>query len=367
MGRGAGPAQPDLAAPSSLWRRLARRWRDPVIVLPYLGYGTPRHLTVCGRVLEDEGFLPAAASDTRWRNLLSFYKRLESDEVAGARLQARFLGAQAETATDGEGYFKLQLPISRRGPGAWQEVALELLDPPHVKATARVLIPSARARFGVISDIDDTIVRSQVTQKLRMILTVALSNARTRMPFPGVAAFYRALHAGVNPVFYVSKSPWNLYAPLVEYLEVQGLPRGPLMLRDFGLRPEKEHKRKAIEDILQTYPKLPFVLSGDSGEQDPEIYADIVRRFPKRIRAIYIRSVSPKRVAEIEKLAGEVAKTGCQLVLATEAVAAAAHAAAEGLIQASDLRLVRAERESEKSRSDESSSSNAAVSSGALK
>jgi phosphatidate phosphatase APP1 len=293
---------------------------------------------------------------------VSFYKRLESDEVPGARLRARFLGAHAEAITDGEGYFKLQMPISRRGPGPWQEVELELLDPPHVKATARVLIPSGRARFGVISDIDDTIVRSQVTNKLRMILTVALSNARTRAPFPGVAAFYRALHADVNPFFYVSKSPWNLYAPLVEYLEVQGLPAGPLMLRDFGFRTEKEHKRKAIEDILQTYPKLPFVLSGDSGEQDPEIYADLVHRFPKRIRAIYIRSVNPKRVDEIETLAREVAKTGCQLVLAAEAEPAAVHAAAEGLIQASDLRAVRAEK-----RLDESSSSKPAVSSGALK
>ena len=211
------------------------------------------------------------------------------------------------------------------------------------------------------------IMRSLLVTLLRMILTVALSNARTRMPFHGVAAFYRALHAGVNPLFYVSKSPWNLYAPLVEYLEVQGLPRGPLLLRDFGWRREKEHKRKAIEDILNTYTKLPFVLIGDSGEHDPEIYAGIVHRFPKRIRAVYIRSVDPRRISEIETLAREIAKTGCQLVLAAEAEPAAAHAAAEGLIQASDLRLVRADRESEKSRLDESSSSNPAVSSGALK
>ena len=72
----------------------------------------------------------------------------------------------------------------------------------------------------------------------------------------------------MNPFFYTSKSPWNLYAPLVEYLEVQQLPLGPLLLRDFGLRPEKERKRKAIEEILATYPKLKFILSGDSGE-DP--------------------------------------------------------------------------------------------------
>jgi phosphatidate phosphatase APP1 len=176
-----------------------------------------------------------------------------------------------------------------------------------------------------------------------------------------VAAFYRALHAGVNPFFYISKSPWNLYAPLIEYLEVQGLPLGPLLLRDFGLRREKEHKRKRIEEILATYPKLKFILIGDSGEEDPEIYAAVVHRYPDRIRAIYIRSVNPKRISEIEKLALEVSKTGCQLVLAPDSEPAAAHAAAEGLIQVPELRAVRAEKASE------SSSSKPAESSGALK
>ena len=125
-----------------------------------------------------------------------------------------------------------------------------------MKSPARVLVPSPDARFGVISDIDDTIVYSNVARKVRMILTAALTNARTRKPFKGVAAFYRALHAGVNPVFYVSKSPWNLYAPIVEYLEVQGLPLGPVILRDFGLFSTKNHKTRAIEDILSTYPAL---------------------------------------------------------------------------------------------------------------
>jgi phosphatidate phosphatase APP1 len=370
MGRRPGPAQPDhLIKPASLWQRLARRWRDPVIILPYLTYGTARRLTVCGRVLEDEGFLPAADADTdtRWRNLVRFYKRLESDEVPGARLRARFLGIEIEAVTDSEGYFRLELaPRGRLGPGLWQEIEIELIEPVDgVRAVAEVLVPplgrKGGARFGVISDIDDTIVSSRVSNKLKLILTVALTNARTRKPFAGVAAFYRALHAGVNPFFYVSKSPWNLYAPLLEYLEVQGLPRGPLMLRDFGFRSEKEHKRKAIEAILGTYPKLKFILIGDSGEEDPEIYSALVHRFPERIRAIYIRSVNPKRIAEIEKLATQVAKTGCQLVLAPDSEPAAAHAAAEGLIQASELRAVRAEKASD------SSSSKPALSSGALK
>ena len=368
MGRGPGPAQPHRVEnpvsvrPLSLWQRLARGWRDPVLILPYLGYGTAQKLTVCGRVLEDEGFRPAADADTRWRNLVRFYKRLESDEVPGARLRGRFLGTQTEAVTDDEGYFRLEIkPRGRLGPGLWQEVQLELVDAESVKAMARVLVPPKRARFGVISDIDDTIVSSHVTNKLKMLLTVALTNARTRKPFPGVAAFYRALHAGVNPFFYVSKSPWNLYAPLIEYLEGQRLPLGPLMLRDFGLSAKKDHKREAIEEVLAIYPKLKFILIGDSGEHDPEIYSDIVRHFPERILAVYIRSVNPKRIAEIEKLATEVAKTGCQLVLAEDCEPAAAHAAADGWIQASELRAVRAEKLSN------SSSSNPGVSSDALK
>ncbi len=326
------------AGPARSFRPIA----DPIIILPYVSYGTPLKLTLRGRVLEDEGFRPAADADGRGRNLIQFYKRLESDEVPGARLRA----GSTETLTDSEGYFRIETEGSF--PAGWNEVQLELLHPASAQATARVLVPAADAEFGLISDIDDTVVTSNVTSKTKMILTAALTNARTRKPFKGVAAFYRALHAGVNPVFYVSKSPWNLYAPIVEYLGVQGLPLGPVMLRDFGLRPEKEHKRKTIEEILCTYPALEFVLSGDSGEQDPEIYAGIVRRFPERVRAIYIRSVNMKRVSEITELAAEVAKTGCQLVLAAEAETAAVHAAAEGLIQPSDLRAVRSDRISDK-------------------
>ncbi len=331
------------------------------MVMPYLGYGTRTRVRLCGRVLQDEGLRPARDVQTRWRNLVAFYKRLESDEVPGARLRATLADRVLEVLSDREGYFTLRFDGLALKPG-WHPVRMALVEKPSVRAVGRVLVPSARARFGVISDIDDTVVISNVRNKLKMVLALALSNARTRKPFKGVAAFFRALHAGANPVFYVSKSPWNLYAPLVEFLRLQGLPAGPLMLRDFGLRMKKGHKTAAIEDILRTYPKLPFVLIGDSGEEDPEIYSDIVQRFAGRIRVIYIRSVNEKRIAQVERLVAVVAPTGAQLVLAPDSEFAAAHAAGEGLIQASRLRDIRSDR-----RSDESSGSKPLASSGALK
>ena len=325
-------------------RQLVAKRRDPVIILPYLGYGTSEKLALCGRVLEDEGFRPASGSERRWRNLAEFLKRLESDEIAGARLRATFGGSSVETISDSEGYFRVEFEAPGSPPG-WHDIHLQLLD--HEAAeTGKVFVPSPDAEFGVVSDLDDTVVQSDVTRKLRMLAKLAVSNAHTRKPFQGVAAFYRALHRERNPFFYVSKSPHNLYSPLVEFLQHQQLPAGPLLLRDFGLRPSKDHKTRAIEKILTTYPALPFILIGDSGEHDPEIYTDILGRFPERIRVMYIRSIdrTPARLKAIEKLVKQVASTKCQLVLAEDSEFAAAHAAAEGLIPAAELSKVRIDK-----------------------
>jgi phosphatidate phosphatase APP1 len=340
-------------------QRWLTRLRGPHIVLPYLGFGTAAKLTVCGRVLEDEGFRPARSADRAWRNLVAMYKRFESDEVPGARVRARHGAAVAEGIADREGYFTVELEAAP-GAGEWREVTLELLAPRSgASATGKVLVPPASARFGVISDIDDTVVQSHVTKKLRMVVGLALSNARTRKPFEGAAAFYRALQDGAggegNPIFYVSKSPWNLYVPLVDFLQIQGIPLGPLLLRDFGmhlLRSSGDHKARSIDRVLETYPKLPFVLIGDSGEHDPEIYRGVVHRWPGRVRAIYIRSVNrdPARLAAVDRLIEEVRPTGCQLVLAPDSEFAAAHAAGEGLITPASLGGIRREKAADKRR-----------------
>jgi len=80
--------------------------------------------------------------------------------------------------------------------------------------------------------------------------------------------------------------------------------------------------------ILDSFPDLPFVLIGDSGERDPEIYRDIVKEYPARIRAIYIRSINkhPSRLAAIDRLIEEIRHTDSQLVLTPDSEFAAAHA-----------------------------------------
>ncbi|NML62912.1 DUF2183 domain-containing protein [Massilia sp. RP-1-19] len=347
-------------------RGLSPGGRQPMTV-PYLGFGNAGKLWVKGRVLDESIFREQAGDDSRWSNLMALYQRLESDEVAGARVRAHFQGQSHETVTDRGGYFSFEIVPTQPVPGGWQTVELELPDSrgedgQPVRTKAEAMVPAPTARFGIISDIDDTVLWTNVTNKLNMALMLARSNAHTRKPFKGVGAFYRALRHGAggnedNPVFYVSSSPWHLFGPLVEFLRLQGIPVGPLLLRELGVREvfkltsHGNHKLEKIELILSYYPDMQFVLIGDSGEQDPEIYTEVVRRHPKQVKVIYIRDVNPDpaRIEALDKLIAEVSATGTQLILAPDSVFAASHAAAEGLIHVDRLASVRSDKKEDDS------------------
>lgn len=330
----------------------------------YRGFGTPERGFVRGRVLRGSPVPAADAGDSVWANLASMVQRFESDEVPNARVRVVFAGGEQTVKADEEGYFECHFePRPPFAPNAiWHEVVLELLEPREgaepARALGHVLVPPAGSAFGVISDLDDTVIRTGVTSKLRMARTVLLGNAHTRVPFAGVGAFYRALQHGTgsasfNPVFYVSSSPWNLHDLLDDFLSVQKIPLGPLLLRDWGLSGEvlptsnEEHKMRAIRRIMDAYPALPFILVGDTSQEDPEIYALVVKEYPRRIPAVYIRNVEarPERVTAIRALAAEVEKAGSALVLADDTLAAAEHAASRGWITPAAVAEVRAEVE----------------------
>jgi phosphatidate phosphatase APP1 len=320
---------------------------DPFEVLPYRGHGTSRELFLKGRVLEEAGITRSGQNDTALQNVRNMARRFASDEVAGARVLATFGGARLEAVANEEGFFdvRLALPGPLTGPTRWHPVELELISPASpgggpVRSTGSVLVPSG-ARFGVISDIDDTVVRSSAPNVLKMAWIVLLKNAHTRLPFEGVAAFYEALQRGAegrgyNPIFYVSSSPWNIYDVLEDFLNVHGVPPGPLFLKDWSLGvlgKHTDHKLGIIRKLLRTYPELPFVLIGDSGEQDPEIYHQAVREHPGRVRAIYIRDVTTGgRDAEVRAIADEVRGFGVEMVLAPDTAIAAEHAASIDLL-----------------------------------
>lgn len=350
---------------SDLTRKL--KLTDPVQIITYRTYGTARRLYIKGRVLEDKKIAAAGEKDTVLNNLLNMYKRFESDEVKGALLKAKLADEEHEVTTDEEGYFVLDLnpltPVINEQ--LWHPVEVQLLQSPipfqsGLTAFAEVMIPPPDAEYGIISDIDDTIVKTTATDLLAMSRITFLNNAKTRLPFAGVSEFYKALQLGRNgkrnnPFFYVSSSPWNLYDLLKDFLDLNEIPAGPLLLRDFGSNKKPEgdshmsHKFKEIEQILQSYPLLNFVLVGDSGQEDPVIYREVVKKYPHRVLAIYIRDV---QLPERKKIAVEVSQSltahKIDMIIVENTVEAAEHAAKSGLIFTNAIPVIEQDKKEDK-------------------
>lgn len=320
---------------TSFSRTIHREWDEvvdrlgwgsdkPVFVANYTGYGRANYLYLTGRVLRDKA-VSRNDRDGLLRNVVNNFKRFSTREIPGAEVKVEWQGKFFNATTDAEGYFKVEEDFAtpftfKTGSGPWQEAKISVISIPGEESVdyhtfARISVPQ-QAEFGVISDIDDTVLQTDVTSrlKLRTMWHTIVKNAGNRRAFSNAADFYRALQlgpddAGENPVFYLSNSPWNLYDLLTDFLSINHFPRGPVLLRDFGLpyeeRPEEYegHKVETLRNILTAYPDLKFILLGDSGEHDTHIYLAAAREFPGRIQQVYIRDVQHERRARrIEKL-----------------------------------------------------------------
>jgi phosphatidate phosphatase APP1 len=236
---------------------------------------------------------------------------------------------QATVVTGRRGFAAAVLTVPGLAPG-WHEVHAEVLpvDADHDGAVGvgRVVVPDPTAPFLVISDIDDTILRTGLTEGLTAFTTTVFSDANQRAAIPGMASLYRGLvrpsapppkqrrssrarAAAVEPTFfYVSTGSWSMYPVLTKFLQARGFPRGPLFLTDWGpsdryiLRSGAEHKRSAMRRLFEGYPDTPFVCIGDSGQGDAEAYLAMAEAFPGRIAAILIIDVGPHMSARADTL-----------------------------------------------------------------
>jgi phosphatidate phosphatase APP1 len=152
--------------------------------------------------------------------------------------------------------------------------------------------------WSVISDIDDTIKVSEVRNREALLLNTF---CRPFKAVDGMAELYRAWQTNGAQSHYFSASPWQLYIPLAEFVAKAGFPAGTFHMKDFRVKdsrflallsdPEK-FKLKLIRPFFEQFPERQFVLVGDSGEKDPEIYGQIAREFPNQVHTILIRDVT---------------------------------------------------------------------------
>jgi phosphatidate phosphatase APP1 len=200
------------------------------------------------------------------------------------------------------GYLKIRLPADMQPGTVSIQVRLEMKGYVSTSAETAVQVwQMTNPSLGVISDIDDTLTPTQVTNKIDMIKNTLFHNTYNVKVFDGAAEALAAV-AGKGdgllptlPVFYLSGSPWALHKRIADAFDRLDLPHGATILRRYSQEPfdpfHFKHPHLLVE-IVDSNPGFQWVLFGDSGEKDPEVYHTLMEERPAAVKSVFIHNVT---------------------------------------------------------------------------
>ena len=267
-------------------------------VQPYPGYGTDGWVRVLGRVL----LVPPAAANRdaevgqAGHRAVRGWRSFVTVQVPGARVDVHIGGSVHRVLADRGGYVDAVLPADLQ-PGD-REVTLAVGG--H-RVAAAVVVIGPEPGLALLSDIDDTVMVTALPRPLLAAWNALVMHENARRPVDGMAGFYRRWH-GSHPgsaTFYLSTGAWNVAPAVQRFLDRHGYPAGPLLLTDWGptntgwFRSGPEHKVQTLRRLMGELPQLRWVLVGDDGQHDRQIYTRIAEEFDSRVVAVAVRELSP--------------------------------------------------------------------------
>ncbi|SIN84664.1 App1 family protein [Algoriphagus halophilus] len=290
--------------------------KDKVKVEPFLSFGNEDTVFVKGRVITSYKQKRPNSRNSWLKNIIASIRRYSVKSIPNALVEIHLHDQKFQVRTDEEGVFEKQIEVKNPySVDRLEHVNFKVLEPEEKINSTWITREVKRfsERQGVISDIDDTVLISHSTDIGKKFWLSISKNAYTRRPLPGVSEFYKELtRHKENPIFYVSSSDWSIYDLIRDFMRYRHIPMGPTLLKDKHLNLRNiwksghgnhDHKKDKIEFLFRFFPGMHFFLVGDSGQEDPEIYTEIIKKFPGRVTAVFIRLVDeldPERKQKLE-------------------------------------------------------------------
>ena len=273
--------------------RLLRKGGRLPRIIPYIGYGAPGWVRVLARVVltrADRRRRPRPEKVRGWRSFVAL-------PVKNAVVVVEIGDRRYEARADRGGFVDVVLESDL--PPGWATVRLTTVGGESVEA--RVVIVDPGVRFGIVSDVDDTVMVTALPRPLLAAWNTFVLDEHARMAVPGMAVLYERLTMAYpgTPVFYLSTGAWNVAPTVTRFLSRHLYPAGPLLLTHWGpttdrwFRSGPEHKRASLGRLAREFPQVRWLLVGDDGQHDEELYADFVTRHPDNVAAVAIRRLSP--------------------------------------------------------------------------
>ncbi len=291
--------------------RLAIRRGRVETVIPYTGYGSTSWVRVLARVVRSDP-RDAAGHAKPLQESMRGWRNFTSAPVAHARVNVTIAGTVFDVRADRGGVVDARIPVAL--DAGWHTITLQSGESREVEAPVEIVADDTE--FGVVSDIDDTVMVTALPRPFLAAWNTFVLNEHARTPTPGMAVLYEriARTAPSAPVLYLSTGAWNVAPTLSRFLSRNLYPAGPKLLTDWGPTPDRwfrsgqEHKRNSLERLAEEFPHIKWLLVGDDGQHDEAIYSEFAQRHPENVKAIAIRQLSAGEAV----LAGGRSKSGGQ-------------------------------------------------------
>jgi phosphatidate phosphatase APP1 len=279
--------------------RWARRRGHVPTVVPYTGYGSTEWVRVFCRVLLSK---PVRADDTSKRRRrrreqgIRGWRSFTSVPVGDVPVVIEVGGERIEVLADRGGVVDTKIPVHLES--GWNRAVLRVEGSEDVEAPVWVVGPDVD--FGIVSDIDDTVMVTALPRPFVAFWNTFVLDEHARSPTPGMAVLYERLvraHPG-SPVIYLSTGAWNVAPTLTRFLSRNLYPAGPILLTDWGpthdrwFRSGRAHKTENLHRLAEEFPHMRWLLIGDDGQHDEELYADFAKQHPGQVAAVAIRELS---------------------------------------------------------------------------
>jgi phosphatidate phosphatase APP1 len=286
-------------AGNTLRMQLARRWNFVPQTVAYQGYGSTEFVRILARVLLTSKPAPGSRAEHAAKNgnqNVRGWRAFTSVPIPKVSVEIEIGGVVATVTADRGGLVDTDVKVSLT-PG-WHTAVLRAEGTEPAEASIFVVAPGTR--FGIVSDIDDTVMVTALPRPFLALWNTFVLSERARMATPGMAVLLDRLiveHPDA-PVIYLSTGPWNAAPTLARFLTRNMYPSGTLLLTDWGLtqdrwfRSGQEHKLRNLERLAAEFPDMRWLLVGDNGQHDEQIYSDFSRGHAERVAAIAIRQLS---------------------------------------------------------------------------
>lgn len=167
-------------------------------------------------------------------------------------------------------------------------------------AETEIFVVPDDQKIGIISDIDDTVMVTALPRPLLAAWNSFVVNEHARIPTPGMPVLMDRLTRAhpTAPIMYLSTGAWNITPTLTRFLSRNGYPKGTFLLTDWGPTPDRwfrsgaEHKVTELKRLATEFPHIKWILIGDDGQRDPDIYNGFAVRYPDNVAAILIRNLT---------------------------------------------------------------------------